>query len=163
MRFQVFLSLWSVTSWLLTVQMLSFVCRVCERGRERHGHITAQCRVMRWVCVCVREWVSEWVRERETHITVESAVLTAACVLQTTHKSFISVSVTRLCSTFGLELIVKLRTFLNCLYIYFESWSLQLWKAYLTRGVRPITMHCQLAYQRRKRSVWERRGVEDLQ
>uniref|UniRef100_A0A672L7M7 Syntaxin-binding protein 1-like n=1 Tax=Sinocyclocheilus grahami TaxID=75366 RepID=A0A672L7M7_SINGR len=38
----------------------------------------------------------------------QSAVLTVACVLQT-HTSFITVSVTRLCSPFGL-----------CLYIYFE-------------------------------------------
>ncbi len=57
------------------------------------------------VCVCVRE------REREGHITVESAVLTAACVQ--IHMSFITVSVTRLCSPLGLELMVKLRTLLT--------------------------------------------------
>ncbi len=55
------------------------------------------------VCVCVRE--------REGHITVESAVLTAACVQ--IHTSFITVSVTRLCSPLGLELMVKLRTLLT--------------------------------------------------
>ncbi len=63
-----------------------------------------QCRVTRFVCVCV--CVRE--REREGHITVESAVLTAACVQ--IHMSFITVSVTRLCSPLGLELMVKLRT-----------------------------------------------------
>ncbi len=46
------------------------------------------------MCVCERK------RERQGHITVESAVLRA------------SVSVTRLCSPSGLELMVKLRTLL---------------------------------------------------
>ncbi len=41
---------------------------------------------------------------------MESAVLIAACVQ--THTSFITVSVTRLCSPLGLELMVKLRTLL---------------------------------------------------
>ncbi len=54
------------------------------------------------ICVCERE------RERQGHITVESAVLIVACVQ--THTSFISVSVTQLCSPLGLELMVKLRT-----------------------------------------------------
>ncbi len=51
-------------------------------------------------------------RDRQGLITVESAFLTAACVLQT-HTSFITVSVTRLCSPLGLELMVKLRTLLT--------------------------------------------------
>ncbi len=51
-------------------------------------------------------------RERHGHITVESAVLTVACVLQI-HTSIITVSVTRLCSPFGLELMVKLRILLT--------------------------------------------------
>ncbi len=51
-------------------------------------------------------------RDRQGHITVESAVLTAACVLQI-HTSIITVSVTRLCSPFVLELMVKLTTLLT--------------------------------------------------
>ncbi len=41
--------------------------------------------------------------------------------LCTNTMSFITVSVTRLCSSFGLELMVKLRALFNCLYIHFES------------------------------------------
>ncbi len=52
------------------------------------------------------------VRERERDIIVELAVLITACVLQT-HTSFIAVSVTRLCSPLGLELMIKLRTLLT--------------------------------------------------
>ncbi len=59
------------------------------------------------VCVCTR--VCE--RGRQGRITVESAVLIAGCVQ--IHTSIITVSVTRLCSPFGLELMG--------LYIYFES------------------------------------------
>ncbi len=67
----------------------------------------------RRVCVCVCVCVCQREREREKNrVTVESAVLTAACVLQI-HTSFITVSVTRLCSPFGLELMVKLRTLLT--------------------------------------------------
>ncbi len=69
------------------------VC-VCVRERERDGHSAASC-----VCACVCE------RGRNGHIT------TAACVQ--THGSFITVSVTRLCSPLRLELMVKLRTLLT--------------------------------------------------
>ncbi len=59
----------------------------------------------------ILNWIElNW--ERQGHITVESAVLIAACVLQT-HTSIITVSVTRLCSPLGLELMVKLRTLLT--------------------------------------------------
>ncbi len=78
----------------------------CREGRAdpemRSAKRTSLCRacVCVCVCVCVRE------RGRQGHTT-------AACVLQT-HTSFIIVSVTRLCSTLGLELMVKkLRTLLN--------------------------------------------------
>ncbi len=54
-------------------------------------------------CVCVCAHVCE--RGRHGHTTM-------ACVLQT-HTSFIDVSVTRLCSPLGLELMVKLRTLLT--------------------------------------------------
>ncbi len=102
---------------------------------------------------------------------------TAACVLQT-HTCIITVSVTQLCSSFGLELMVKLRTLLT---VFTFIWKLKL--AIMERGVtfptracgvRPITMHCvrwpiraDCACRKeglcRKRSVWERRGIEDLQ
>ncbi len=58
---------------------------------------------MHHVCVCVR------VRERER----ESAFLIAACVQTHNVTSFITVSVTQLCSPLELELMVKLRTLLN--------------------------------------------------
>ncbi len=91
----------SICYWLFKCRVLHFVC----------------------VCVCVRARVCE--RERETgsyHNT--SAILISACVQ--THRSFITESVTRLCSSFGLELMVKLS-----LYIHFESWSSRLWKGAL--------------------------------
>ncbi len=53
----------------------------------------------------VRVHASVCVRGRHGHTT-------AACVLQT-HTSIITVSVTRLCSPLGLELMVKLRTLLT--------------------------------------------------
>ncbi len=68
------------------------VC-VCVRERERDSQHSV-------VCVCAR--VCE--RGRHGHTT-------AACVQ--THMSFITVSVTRLCSPLGLELMVKLRTLLT--------------------------------------------------
>ncbi len=67
----------------------------------------AQYRVTRCVCVCVRERG----RERQGHITVESTVLITSCVH--IHTSFITVSVTRVCSPFRLELMLKLRTLLT--------------------------------------------------
>ncbi len=61
-------------------------------------------------------------------------------------------SVNQLCSSLGLELMVKLRTL--CLYIYFESWSSRLWKGelYFRRGFWCLANHnalCQLANQSR--------------
>ncbi len=88
---------------LLTAQMQSFarcVC-VCVRERERERErVTSQRRVC--VCECVCAHVCE--RGRHGHTT-------AACLQ--THTSFITVSVKRLCSPFGLELMVKLRTLLT--------------------------------------------------
>ncbi len=101
---------------LLTVQMRSFA---------RNLSCVCVC-----VCVCVRETGSH-------HSGVycpSEIILTTACVLQI-HTSIITVSVTRLCSPLGLELI-KL------------TWKLKL--AIIERGiifptracgVRPITMH----------------------
>ncbi len=102
------------------------VC-VCVRERERErDRVTSQRsvqpvrnRLNRGLCVCV--CVCE--RERETglhHSGVYSPseiVLIAACVQ--THTSIITVSVTRLCSTFGLELMVKLTTLLTVFTLIF--------------------------------------------
>ncbi len=91
------------------------VCaRVCERGR--HGHTTV---------ACVRETERETETERDTHTHTHThtqshhsevyspseIVLIVACLQ--THTSFITVSVTRLCSPLRLELMVKLRTLLT--------------------------------------------------
>ncbi len=76
-----------------------------------------------WLLKCRVLWVSEWVRERERErerVTSQRRVCergrhghtAVACVLQT-HTSIITVSVTRLCSPLGLELMVKLRTLLT--------------------------------------------------
>ncbi len=98
------------------------------------------------VCAHVRE------REREReigshHSGVYSApeiVLIAACLQ--THTSFITVSVTWLCSTFGLELMVKLRTLLTVFTFILKAEAHDYGKGrYVSDvacGVRPITMHC---------------------
>ncbi len=85
-------------------------------------------------------------------VTVESAVLIAACV-QTIdckkvqiHTSFITVSVTRLCSPFGLELMVKLRTLLTVFTFVLKVEARDYGKGITfptsACSVRPITMHC---------------------
>ncbi len=85
--------------------MCVYVC-VCVSEREgERERITAQRRVCVGVCVCVCARVCD--KGRHGHIT------TAACVQ--THTSIITVSVTRLCSPLGLELMVKLRTLLTVL------------------------------------------------
>ncbi len=76
-------------------------------------------------CVCVSERESERERKKEMgshHSGVYSPseiVLIAACVQTHHERRFIAVSVTQLCSSFGLELIVKLRTLLTV--VSFES------------------------------------------
>ncbi len=119
------------------------------------------------VCVCVCVWVSE--RGRQGHTT-------AACVQ--THTSFIIVSVTWLWSPFGLELMVQLRTLLTVFTLVLKAEVCDYGKGnYISDvacGVRPITMHwvswpikadcaCWKEGLCRKRSVWEKRGIEDLQ
>ncbi len=95
----------SICYWLFKCGVLRIVC-VCvwERGGDT---VTQQ----RLVCLCERE--SE--RETESHhsgvYSTSEIVLIAACLQ--THRSFITVSVTRLCSPLGLELMVKLRTLLT--------------------------------------------------
>ncbi len=95
-----------------------------------------------------------------------------------THTRFITVSVTRLCSPLGLELMVKLRTLLTVFTYSLKAKARDYGKGHyisdVAYGVRPITMHCaswpiraDCACRKeglcRKRSVWERRGIEDLQ
>ncbi len=85
------------------------------------------------VCVCVR--VCE--RGRHGHTT-------AACLQ--THTSFITVSVTWLCSPLGLELMVKLRTLLTVITFILKAKARDYGKGcYISDAacdVRPITMHC---------------------
>ncbi len=90
------------------------------------------------VCVCVCACVCVCVRGGSHHSGVYSAsevVLTAACVQ--THISIITVSVTWLCSTLGIELTVNLTLKLKLAIV-------EKGVTFLTRacGVRPITMHC---------------------
>ncbi len=128
------------------------------------------------VCVCERE------RERESGsyssgvYSLSEIVLIAACLQ--THTSIITVSVTWLCSPLGLELMVKLTTLLTVFTFILKAEASDYGKGrYISDaacGVRPITMHCaswpiraDCACRKeglcRKRSVWERRGIEDLQ
>ncbi len=82
------------------------VC-VCERERERReGQRSIVCVCSR-VCACVCVCVLTCVRHGHT---------TTACLQ--THMSIITVSVTRICSPLGLELMVKLRTLSLHLFIY---------------------------------------------
>ncbi len=143
---------------LLTVQMQRFACLVCMHAL---------------VCVCVCVW------ERESRVySAPEIVLIAACVQ--THTSIITVSVTQLCSPLGLELMVKLRILLTVFTLVLKAEARDYGKgSYISDsdaacGVRPITMHCaswpiraDCACRKeglcRKRSVWERWGIEDLQ
>ncbi len=85
--------------------------------------------------VCVRTRVCE--RGRHGHTTT-------TCVQ--THTSFITVSVTWLCSPFGLGLMVKLWTLITVFTFIFKL-NLAIMERGVTFpnhacGVRPITMHC---------------------
>ncbi len=142
--------------------------------REREGHTSQRSvhpirnRLNRGLCVCV------WERERVTHhngVYIPSEiVLIAACVK--THASIITVSVTWLCSPFGLGLIVKLRTLSFILKAEARDYGK---RRYISCGasacgVQPITMYwvswpiradcaCRKEGLCRKLSVWERRGI----
>ncbi len=96
----------SICYWLFKCGVLRIVCVracVCERERESHHSVVCVC-VRACVCVCARVCARVCERGRQGHTT-------AACLQ--THKSFITVSLTRLCSPLGLELMVKLRTLLT--------------------------------------------------
>ncbi len=134
-----------------------------------------KCGVLRVVCVCVCVWERERERREQGHITVESAFLIAACVQ--THTSIITVSVAWLCSPLGLELMVKLRTLLTVFTFILKDEAHDYGKGvtFPMSACGVSANHnalCQLANQSRlrlseggtrKRHVWERRGIEDLQ
>ncbi len=124
------------------------------------------------VCACTRVCVRE--RKTGSHLSTSEIVLIAACLQ--THKSFITVSVTRLFPT-RLELMVKIRTLLTVFTFIWKAEARDYGKGlYISDtacGVRPITMHgvswpirdcaCRKEGLCRKQSVWERRGIEDIQ
>ncbi len=158
----------SIDYWLLKCGVLRVVCvcvRLCvcvwerEREREREGHSAASC-----VCSCV------WERETRSHHNRGLFANTYElhhCVCHAT--LFPSQAWTD----------GKTKDIINCLYIYFESWSSRLWKGTLHFRLvlvvfRPITMlwvswpiradcACRKEGLCRKRSVWERRGIDNLQ
>ncbi len=149
----------------MTVQMRSLVRRLCacvwERERERETVTSLNRSMPVCVCVCERE------REREREMTVShhsgvysasEIVLIVAC-LQTHHQCVCHA--TLFLSRAWTDGKTKDITVLLC----FSDAAC---------GVRPITMHwvswpirvdcaCRKEGLCRKRSVWERRGIEDLQ
>ncbi len=118
-----------------------------------------------------RERERDWVTSQQR---LSEIVLIVACLQ--THTSIITVSVTRLCSPLGLELMVKLRTLLTVFTLILKPKARDYAKGcYISDawGVRPITMHCvswpiraDCACRKeglcRKWCVWERRGIEDM-
>ncbi len=123
------------------------------------------------VCVCVLACV--WEGDTVTQPRLVYCKHIRLLVPTTT-----TVSVTRLCSPLGLELMVKLRTLLTVFTFILKAKARDYRRGLIfpTRacGVRPITMHCvswpiraDCACRKeglcRKWSVWERRGIEDLQ
>ncbi len=139
--------------------------RVCERERERYRESQ---RSVVFVCVCV--CVLTCVREGDT--------VTSQPRLVCKHIRASLVFVTRLCSPRGLVLMVQLRTLLTVFTIILKAEARDYGKgryiSYAACGARPIIMHCaswpiraDYACRKeglcRKRSIWERRGTEDLQ
>ncbi len=123
-----------------------------------------------WVCVRM------YVRKTGSHHSASEIVLIVACLQ--THTSTFAVSVTRLCSPLGLELMVKLRTLLTVFTLILKDEARDYGKGrYISDaacGVRPITMLCaswpiraDCACRKeglcRKRSIWEKQGIEDRQ
>ncbi len=199
MRFQVFLSLWSVTSCLCLDKIPEVAkTKVSKPKRYSLSKLRLCHAPLKWLIqtrthmstsrcgnICIMQpkcsskerrcgfsnRSSAHVRERGRH----GHITTAACVQ--THTSIITVSVTRLCSSFGLELMVKLRTLLTVFTFILKAKARDYGKGcYISDaayGVRPITMHwvswpiradcaCRKEGLCRKPSVWERRGIEEL-
>ncbi len=98
--------------------MLSFVCRVCvcerrereKREREREKEREREEKKKGEREEREKRERGERERERGSHLSGVS-FLNRACLQ--THTSFITVSVTRICSSFGLELMLKLSTLLT--------------------------------------------------
>ncbi len=98
------------------------------------------------VCFVISLSICYWQireRERQGHITAESAFVIVARVQ--THTSIITVSVTRLCYPFMLELMVNVRTLLTVFLHLIWKLKLEIMLrgiTFLTRacGIRPITM-----------------------
>ncbi len=117
------------------------------------------------MCVCVCVWERERERERGSHhITVESAVLIAVCVQ--IHTSFITVSVTWLCSPLRLELMLKLRTLLTVFIFTLKAEARNNGKGcYISDECLWCSANhnalCQLANQSRLRLVGRRDFVEN--
>ncbi len=120
MRFQVLLSLWSVTSWLCIDKIPEVAkTKVSKPKRYSLSHTVCVC-----VCVCV------WEREREGHITVESAFLISGLCTANTYKQHHCVChVTLFPSRTWTD--GKTKDIINRLYFYFERWSSRLWKGAL--------------------------------
>ncbi len=147
---------------------------VCVCLREREGHITAhQLSYTRLVCVCVCVCVCvrKWERDRVTyHSRVYSASeIALITVFLQIHTSIITVCYATLCpSRAGTD--GKTKDIINCLYLH---WKLKL--ATMERGVALPTRlvvfgqsQCTVPVGQseglcRKLSVWERRGIKDLQ
>ncbi len=121
---------------------------MCEREIGSHLNtsailIAACVRVCVCVCVCERERE----RERRSHhsgvYSLSEIVLIAACLQ--THTSILTVSVTLLCSSLWLELMVKQRTLLTVFTLILKAETRDYGKGcYISDtacGVRPITMH----------------------
>ncbi len=167
--------------------------RDSERERETGSHLSTSA-ILIAACVCVYVYVCGCERERQGHITVESAVLNdGLCVWERERERerdrvtsqwsqrswsrlvYKHIRASSLCLSRDFVLLSawtdgKTKDIINCLYIYFERWSSQLWKGVLLSevacGVRPITMHCagwpiraDCACRKeglcRKRRVWE--------
>ncbi len=105
--------------------------------------------------MCVREREREREKERETvRNSASEIVLITACVQ--THMSFITVSVMRICSPLGLELMVKLRTLLTVITFILKAEAHDYGK--VACGVHPITMLCAI-WPIRADCAWRKEGL----
>ncbi len=112
--------------------MRSFAHGVCvcvwererERERERGGHSAASC-VCVCVCVCVCARVRVCVRVREGDKVTSQPQLVCKYI----RASSLRLSATLFPSRAWTD--GKTKDIINCLYIYFESWSSRLWKGAL--------------------------------
>ncbi len=136
---------------------------VWERERER---VTVQLRLCVCVCVCVLMCVREGETVTQPRLVCKHIRASSLCLSRdSVHLS-------------GLELMVKLRTLLTVFTIILKAEARDYGKGrYISDaacGVRPSTMHCaswpiraDCACRKeglcRKRNVWERQGIEDLQ